>query len=104
MIIPFFLSTILFMLGNWSQHVLVNPKNARSSYGLSYNIINAKVNLGFWNDGYHLLHHLNSQTLWHELPNTFLKLQDKIAAKGGLTFQDCKYQLIFYWALTGQID
>lgn len=82
--------------------MLVDPKNARSSYGLSYNIINSKVNLAVWNDGYHLMHHLNSQTLWHDLPNAFLRQQDKIAERGGLTFRNIIYQNITIWAWTGQ--
>jgi len=101
---PFVFTTAAFMFGNFSQHCLVNPKNARSSYGLSYNVINAKINLGFWNDGYHLMHHLNSQIPWHSLPKEFLKQQEKIARNGGLTFENCTFQFVFLWGLFKQYD
>jgi len=100
----FMAMTFLFMLGNFSQHCLVNPKNARSSYGLSYNVINHKVNRGFWNDGYHLIHHLNSTIPWYRMPEAFLKQQEKIGKNGGLTFQGCKFQDVFIWGLLGQQD
>merc|ERR1719394_13159 len=103
-IFPNIFATFAFMFGNFSQHCFVNPKNCRSSYGLAYNIINAKVNLGFWNDGYHLQHHANSRTLWRDLPTAFLKSQDKIVAKGGLTFQNCVYQQLFFYGFTGQYE
>jgi len=101
---PFLFTTAAFMFGNFSQHCLVNPKNARSSFGLSYNIIDAPINRGFWNDGYHLIHHLNSQIPWHAMPQAFVDMQERIAKNGGLTFRNTIFQKIFFWSLTGQYD
>merc|ERR1712156_655786 len=53
-VVPVVTATFLFMQGNFGQHQFVNPKNCRSSYGLSFNIINSWLNVVNWNDGYHL--------------------------------------------------
>jgi len=100
-IVPHAFGGLALMFGNFSQHVFVNPKNYRSSYGLAYNILNTFENQVTWNDSYHLQHHLNSQTKWRDLPSSFLKMQEKIAANGGLTFQKCDFNSLGLWSFLG---
>lgn len=101
-IMPNVFASFLFMQGNWGQHQFVNPKNCRSSYGLTFNIINSSLNSINFNDGYHLMHHLNSQTRWYDLPKEFVKNQDKICQNGGLTFTNCVFQQLCLYSFTWQ--
>ena len=32
------------MLGNWSQHIFINPDQPRNNYHLTYNVINSDFN------------------------------------------------------------
>lgn len=54
--------------------MFINPEHPRSAYGMSYNCVASRDNSMTFNDGYHILHHLNSQLHWSELPHRFLKL------------------------------
>lgn len=65
------------------QHMFVNPDRPRSAYGMAYNSVATGDNSATFNDGYHILHHLNSITHWSELPGRFLKhLDQHIEQKG----------------------
>jgi hypothetical protein len=44
-----------------SQHVFVDPSRPRSDYSLAYNCVACPDNQRTLNDGYHIVHHLNSQ-------------------------------------------
>jgi len=85
-IVPFVLSSFLLMFGNYSQHIFVDPDHYADSYYLAYNIINTDANPVCYNDGYHLLHHLNSRLHWSELPAEFNKSIDKLISKDCITF------------------
>ncbi|CAL8468049.1 g7588 [Coccomyxa elongata] len=81
-IVPYFLSTLLMMFGNWCQHMFVNPECPRSAYGMAHNCVASGDNSMTFNDGYHILHHLNSTTHWSELPARFMNLlQQHVATK-----------------------
>jgi hypothetical protein len=52
--------------------VFVDPDKPRDTYRLTYNLVGSPENQLTFNDGYHLLHHLNSRTHWSELPSQLL--------------------------------
>ena len=60
-VLPFWVSSLALMFGNWSQHIFIDPGAPRSSYRLTYNCINCPDNRRTYNDGFHIVHHLNSQ-------------------------------------------
>ena len=52
---------------------------------MAYNCVASGDNSMTFNDGYHILHHLNSTTHWSELPARFMNLlQQHVATKGAL--------------------
>lgn len=59
--LPFLLSSLALMLGNWSQHVFLEPSAPRQSLCLTYNCVACPDNLRSYNDGYHAVHHQNPQ-------------------------------------------
>ena len=63
----FWLGPFALMLGNWSQHVFVDPQRPTSNYGLATNHLGAPFNMLSFNDGYHITHHVSSITHWSEV-------------------------------------
>ena len=57
-ILPFFLSRIVLMLGNFAQHAFVDANDPGNAYKNSITCINTKYNHKCWNDGYHISHHI----------------------------------------------
>jgi len=103
-ILPFFVASFLLMLGNWSQHIFVDPSRYSDSYALTYNIINSEMNKLTYNDGYHIVHHLYSQLHWSELPKYFLKNQAKFETNNSLTFEGVEYLEIGIYVFFGMYD
>ena len=68
--VSFVLGPFALMLGNYSQHIFVNPDDPKSNYGLACNHINAPFNMLTFNDGYHITHHVSSITHWSEMPKS----------------------------------
>ncbi|PNH03607.1 Pumilio 3 [Tetrabaena socialis] len=77
LVLPFFVSTFALMFGNWSQHVFVDPHEPGNSYRSTYNCLACPDNRRTYNDGYHIIHHLNSRLHWSQLPQRFV---DTLAA------------------------
>jgi len=55
-----------------SQHIFINPDCPDDPHGITYNCIACPDNARTYNDGYHILHHLNSRLHWRQLPAHFL--------------------------------
>lgn len=72
LLLPFALSSFLLMAGNWSQHVFVDPSQPDDDYRLTYNCLACGDNARTYNDGYHIVHHVNSRLHWSELPQRFI--------------------------------
>ena len=70
--VPVLASSVALALGNWAQHLFIDPANSRSSYGSAYCIVNTPANQRTLNDGYHIEHHLNPTRHWSELPGAFI--------------------------------
>eukprot|EP00884_Botryococcus_braunii_P009755 jgi/Botrbrau1/18781/Bobra.0386s0098.2 len=85
-VLPFLTTSLALMFGNWSQHIFLNPARLKTPFGLTYNCLATPDNQKTFNDGYHILHHMNSRTHWSELPALFLKNLEQHAASEALVF------------------
>lgn len=104
LVVPFFVSSLAMMFGNWSQHIFIDPAHSRSSYGLTYNIINSEENMKTFNDGYHIIHHVNSKLHWTQLPVRFMETLEKHAEEDALVFDGLSFFEIGFLVFTGQLD
>src|ERR1044071_2620664 len=71
-IFTFFISRVLMMLGNWTQHAFIDPTHPDDPYRNSINCLNIRYNHIAWNDGYHTSHHAKPTLHWTEHPHSFL--------------------------------
>lgn len=53
--------------------MFVDPDTPGDDYTLTYNCLACPDNAKTYNDGYHVVHHANSQLHWSQLPSRFLE-------------------------------
>merc|ERR1719228_2202505 len=82
LIVPHVIAMTAMAFGNWSQHIFVNPEDRFSNYALTYNCIDTPVNQTTFNDGYHIIHHLNARMHWSEMPQYFYDSKARHEANG----------------------
>ncbi|HJS55328.1 MAG TPA: fatty acid desaturase, partial [Chitinophagaceae bacterium] len=104
LIIPFLLSRLVMMLGNWTQHAFVDPKEPENMYRNCYTCINTSYNKKCWNDGYHLMHHLRPGAHYTEMPALFVKEKDVLAKEKSLVFDGIHYLHLFFFLMTKRYD
>ena len=71
------------LLDDRSQHIFVDPSKPESDYSLTYNCVAAKDNQQTFNDGYHVIHHVNSRLHWSEMPQKFIDTIQKHGEEDG---------------------
>jgi len=104
LIIPFLLSRLVMMLGNWTQHAFVDPVEPDNMYRNCYTCINTSYNKKCWNDGYHLMHHLRPGAHFSEMPALFIKEKNNLAREKSLVFDGIHYLHLFYYLMTKRYD
>ncbi|WP_420318949.1 fatty acid desaturase family protein [Ekhidna sp.] len=97
-IIPFFLSRIFMILGNWTQHSFIDANDPANHYKNSITCINTRYNKKCWNDGYHTNHHLMPGKHFTEYPIIFQRDILKFANNQALVFENIEY-LGVWWCL-----
>ncbi|MDX1954777.1 MAG: fatty acid desaturase [Chitinophagaceae bacterium] len=104
LIIPFLVSRLIMMLGNWTQHAFVDPHEPENMYKNCFNCINTNYNTKCWNDGYHLIHHLKPGIHYTDMPVLFLKEKENIAREKSLVFDGVHYLHLFLYLMTRRYD
>ena len=100
--VPYGATTLLGMLGNWSQHVFLRPEAPRSAHGMAYTCVNHGDNQRTFNDGYHAGHHANGRLHWTELPTAFMASLDVAAREDALVFHGVHFFQVGLAVLLGR--
>ena len=100
--VSFILGPFALMLGNYSQHIFVDPANPQSNYTLACNHINAPFNMLTFNDGYHITHHVSSITHWSEMPLHFIRHIDQYEKGGAILFRGIPFDDVTFSVFAGE--
>mmetsp|Transcript_18341 Transcript_18341/g.52201 ORF Transcript_18341/g.52201 Transcript_18341/m.52201 type:complete len:379 (-) Transcript_18341:157-1293(-) len=103
-IVPHVIAMSAMSFGNWSQHIFVKPDDRLSNYSLTYNCIDTPVNQTTFNDGYHIVHHLNARLHWTEIPQYFYDTREKHHQGGALTFRGLHFMDVGWLVMTKQLN
>jgi beta-carotene hydroxylase len=82
-LIPILLIRRFFILLVYEDHVHLSIDNV---YGASHTKKNSLVNIIFFNNGYHLAHHLKPATHWSKLPQVHQQIESQITTTPSNTF------------------
>lgn len=96
-LVPFAVTRMAMMAGNWAQHAFVSQDKPESPYTNSITCINCTYNERCFNDGYHIGHHVMAARHWTEMPADFEKNKPRYAKEGAIVFEGIDFFII--WAL-----
>lgn len=103
-ILPFIISRLIMMMGNWTQHAFVCGEDPGNPFRNSITCVNVKYNHKCWNDGYHITHHLKPGMHWTEHPREFLANQERYAEDKAIVFQGIGFLGVFFYLMRGRYD
>jgi len=103
--VPHMVGLTAMAFGNYSQHIFVDPDNANSNYALTYNCLDTAGNQTTFNDGYHVLHHLQARLHWKELPETFhtKEVLETMRANKAINFRSIHFFDVGVHVLSGNL-
>ncbi|MGI4739444.1 MAG: fatty acid desaturase family protein [Janthinobacterium lividum] len=103
-VLPFVLSRIIMMLGNWAQHAFIDAEAPDNCYRNSVTCINTSYNHKCWNDGYHISHHLKPALHWTEHPAHFRQNLAQYASNDAIVFDGIHFLHIFFYLMAKRYD
>ncbi len=103
-ILPFFISRLIMMLGNWTQHAFIDHSDPGNHYKNSITCINHKYNHKCWNDGYHISHHIRPTMHWTDHPRHLLENREEYARNKALVFNGLDFLVIFILLMRKRYD
>lgn len=103
-IIPFIISRIIMMVGNWAQHAFIDAGDPENSYKNSITCINTKYNHKCWNDGYHISHHIKPSMHWTEHPLFFRNTLPEYIANDAIVFDGIHFLHVWVYLMAKRYD
>jgi fatty acid desaturase len=102
--LPFFITRFMMMNGNWAQHAFVDPSSPEDNYRNSITCINSLYNRRCFNDGYHIVHHLQPTLHWREVPRHLSDHLRLYAEKEAVIFEEIDYFVIWIFLMLKRYD
>jgi fatty acid desaturase len=99
---PLLFMRTLMMMGNWTQHAFIGSSDASDPYLASITCINTRYNRRCFNDGYHILHHVNPRCHWTEHPSAFEQALTEYGARDAVVFDGVDYFEIWLCLMLGR--
>ena len=99
-VVTFFISRMIMMVGNWTQHSFVDPADPSNPYKNSITTLNVLYNKRCWNDGYHTSHHARPALHWTEHPINFIRNLDEYASQRAVVFDRLDFGGVFLCLMT----
>lgn len=103
-IIPFVISRIIMMVGNWAQHAFISAEEPDNSYKNSITCINTKYNHKCWNDGYHISHHIKPSMHWTEHPVFFRQTLHEYVENEAIVFDSIHFLHVWLYLMGKRYD
>ena len=103
-VVPFGLSRVIMMLGNWAQHAFIDAAQPGNCYLNCVTCINTRYNHQCWNDGYHISHHLKPALHWTEHPAHFRQNLPEYARHDAIVFDGIHFLHVFYYLMRKRYD
>ena len=100
-IVPYVLTRLLMMCGNWGQHAFVDKDAPENCYRNSITCINAGYNRRCFNDGYHIGHHVKQTRHWTEMPEEFSKNIATYAKERAIVFAGIDFFMVWVYLMLG---
>ena len=90
------------MAGNWGQHAFIDGNDPGNSYLNTITCINSPYNQRYFNDGYHIGHHLNPRQHWTDMPTDFIKNIEKYSENKAIVFEEVDCFAVWFLLVTQQ--
>jgi hypothetical protein len=103
-ILPFLISRLIMMMGNWTQHAFIDPADPGNPYKNSITCINIKYNHKCWNDGYHISNHIKPTLHWTEHPEEFIRNKASYIDNRAVVFEGLDFLKVFYYLMLKRYD
>jgi len=103
-ILPFVISRLIMMMGNWAQHSFVDPDDPGNLYKNSITCINTPYNKKCWNDGYHISHHIKPAMHWTLHPDHLCQNKSEYARNQALIFEGMEFLGVWINLMSGNYD
>lgn len=104
-VIPLVLIRFFLMAGNFAQHSFVDQADPANPYRNSTCLINTRYNHKCYNDGYHIVHHIEPSLHWTEMAKWFEDRAEEFGRQDAVVFSAIGDNQAVFWALmTGNYD
>ncbi len=101
-VLPVIAVRALMMAGNWAQHAFVAASDPANPYLNSITCINTRYNRRCFNDGYHILHHVQPRTHYTEYPGEFEANRNRYGAEDAVVFEGIDFFQVWLYLMLGR--
>ena len=98
-IVPLLLIRFFLMAGNFAQHSFVDMDDPANPYRNSTCLINTKYNHKAYNDGYHIVHHIEPSLHWSEMALWFEERAEEFGRQDAIVFSGIGDNQAVFWSL-----